>query len=166
MTKKIKYQGRTYILESSLDSAIKEKLELKINDTLDDVLGLDNGMDEHVTEETLDENVEGAPVEEPQVLQAIESIKQALAVGEISEENLVHLKMILSDILAEGGAGSVEGLPEEAPELAEAPDTILHEGRVFKKVGKASKAMLESIGKKKETPKTIKFEGKIFKRVK
>lgn len=170
MTKKIKYQGRTYILESSLDKIIKDKLELKIEDTLEDVLGLDNGPEfgssefgddlggdlggDPTLDAPIDENLD-APMGDPAIDNAIEGIKASLNVQDISEETLSHLKMILEDIIAESSTPE----PELEPAL-EAPDTILHEGRIFRKVGKVSKSMMESVS---NAPKTISVGGRIFK---
>lgn len=175
MTKKIKYQGRTYILESSLDKIIKDKLELKIEDTLEDVLGLDNepefgtpglgdefggepsldGLDGNLDpslDAPIDENVDSS-LGDPTIDNAIEGIKASLGVTDISEETLSHLKMILEDIVSE--SASVEDVP-----MSEAPDTILHEGKIFRKVGKLSTSMMESVS---SAPKTISVGGRIFK---
>jgi hypothetical protein len=44
--------------------------------------------------------------------------------------------------------------------MAEAPDMVLHEGRVYRKVGPVSATMLESASK--PAPKKIRVGGKVF----
>ena len=172
MSKKIKYQGKVYILESSLEQIMKEKLTEKMENTIDDVLG--NNKEEKVVDAPLEETIENedvdnlapAPVGEEigngddiKIEGAIEAVKSSLGLTNISEDNLTMLKLTLGDIISEGG---VAPSPEVDPTLTEAPDTILHEGRIFKKVGKISEMspMMESTTV--APPKSIRVGGKIF----
>lgn len=171
MSKRIEYQGKIYILESTIDDTIKTKLEDKIEDALDDVLGgkskgaskqaFGNGALEETEEvETapVEAPVEEVPAEDPRISGAIEGIKETLGVLDISPDVLPTLQMILEEILA---SASVEAPVADAT-LSEAPDTILHEGRIFRKIGKLGEVsnMMESTTV--APPKSIRVAGKIF----
>lgn len=166
MSKRIEYQGKIYILESTIDDTIKTKLEDKIEDALDDVLGGKSksapkqAFGNEALEET--EEVETAPVEapaeDPRISGAIEGIKETLGVLDISPDVLPTLQMILEEILS---SASVEAPVADAT-LSEAPDTILHEGRIFRKIGKLNEVsnMMESTTV--APPKNIRVGGKVF----
>lgn len=158
MSKKIKYQGKTYILESSLDQVIKEKLTSKIENSLDDVLGnktkeaTPNALDETVDNEDIGDSLPTDNGEDIKIEGAIEAVKTSLGLSNISEDNLSMLRMTLGDIISD----------EQPISTDEAPDTILHEGIIFRKVGKVSNmsSMMESANR--NPPKQIKVKGKIF----
>lgn len=163
MSTKIKYNGKTCIQESELNKLIKDKLEEKVVNTLDDVL--DNGSTPKPEEPNLEETVEDPNTtdngEDIKIQGAIEAIKSALGVTDISDEDSDQLQLILGSILSGANTES----PIEPMQELEAPDTILHEGRIFRKIGKMSDLapMMES--SEKPAPAKIKVNEKIFKRI-
>ena len=165
MSEKIKYKGRIYVAESSLDGEIKDRVEEKVNSALEDVLG-ENEPEKSVEAPNLEETSEEPSLDTPdasdngediKIEGAIEAIKNALGISEIPEDDLNQLQLVLGSILSGSAATTPSDVAVDVP--PEAPDTILHEGRIFKKVGKLSdiKSLTESV--QKPTPKKISVGG-------
>lgn len=156
MHSKIRYQGRTYILESSIDATIKEKVEDKIHDIVDETLGK-TGASEESIDEPIDETVDGTSTEtekelndvnnyNPTISDAITALESSIGIA-LSEEAKTHIEMILEDELEKGGI--VE---------PEAPEHILHEGVIYTKVKDKFNLMESANG----APSKISYKGKIF----
>ena len=167
MHKKIKFQGRVYMLESEFDEKIKEKLEEKIDTAIDEVLDGEGGSTEPSTpvdpagnNVSLEETVEADPNEE-KINQGISSLEASLGIT-LDETDKMILQSTLSDVLERSAGATAPLAPSVVPSepMAEAPDMVLHEGRVYRKVGPVSAAMLESASK--PAPKKIRVGGKVF----
>ena len=177
MDKRIKYNGSIYLLESALDKQIEDKVEQKLSATVDKVLG--NNKEPQIGEAPVDEPLreteevnpeDAAPISDPtelpeeapgatptedtnpQIDAAIEGIKETLGIADIDPDKLEHLKLVLSDI----------GAPT-SNEVNNAPEMILHEGRIFRKIGKLTDftTMMESANP--NAPKYVDYGGKKYK---
>lgn len=171
MHKKIKFQGRVYMLESEFDEKIKEKLEEKIDTAIDEVLDgeggstepslpVDPALDPAGDNVSLEETVEADPNEE-KINQGISALESSLGIT-LDETDKMILQSTLSDVLERSAGAAAPLAPSVVPSepMAEAPDMVLHEGRVYRKVGPVSAAMLEAASK--PAPKKIRVGGKVF----
>lgn len=165
MHNRIKYQGRVYMLESEFDEKIKERLEEKIDTAIDEVLDSEekSSNEEPVLDDNvaLDENVATDPNED-KINQAVSAVESSLGIS-IDETGKLLLQSTLSDIL-ENSVGAPDPMtPSVAPTdpVTEAPEMVLHEGRIYRKVGPLSTYMAESTAKK--GPAKIRVGGQVFK---
>lgn len=170
MSNKIKYQGKIYILESEVDDKIKEKVIEKAEMAIDEVFeeGGDSSTElppEPTPEDQPFEGVSENPELDGQIEAGISALETALGIT-IDETSRMLLGSTIGDILATNSAPTDVVPPGEGdtPLEAEAPEMVLHEGRLFRKVGPVSDYMKKPLKESTETnaPKAIRVAGKVF----
>lgn len=175
MSSKIKYQGKIYILESEVDDTIKEKVIEKAKTAIDEVFeeeggSVGTGLATEGTEDGEEGAEAGLPDEnptDPKVDEAISAIESILGTP-IDETGRVLLSTTISDIIA--SASTEAPVDEMAPGQGDtaletsAPELVLHEGRIFRKIGKVADYMKKPLkeSSEKPTPKAIRVGGKTF----
>lgn len=173
MSNKIKYQGRIYILESEVDEAIKEKVIEKAEKAIDEVFAEGGNGTEEVTMENNEDGISPEPTDAPEGEMVDPKVEEAIAAVEgilgfaLDETGKMLLNTTISDILATSQAPVGEPVaPGEGNVAMEtgAPDLVLHEGRVFRKIGKVEDYMKKPLkeSSEKPTPKAIKVGGQVF----
>lgn len=181
MANKIKYQGKIYIMESEVDEQIKanvlEKVEETIGEIFDDGSEGSEGsslppqdlppQDLPPTDGTdpelpMDETVDTAS--NPNIDTAMASVEDILGIN-LDESGRAILSNVLTEIMASANE-STTGAPsvDPTPALTEAPNTILHEGRVYRKVGKVENLKKTTLKEsaEKPAPKNIRVKGQVF----